>query len=258
MGLVSGLAEKLLRKKEHYSFKGTLITLGSQSVLLTPLSLKKIAIEENIKIDSEFLEEMDNLEKNKKFISSNDFFKFCGFDKIKSLDISAYQNADILFDLNNEILPETLKNSADFIFDGSTTEHIFNVKNVMTNLNKIIKKNGYILHLSPLEGLCNDGFYQFGICFFPELYHANGYKIISHQIFVFDYENKIFDDNIFYKEGKNWFFSDINEGIDFARKHNYPAQHLFLAKKSNQETSFKIPYQGRYANNTNWIKNLED
>ena len=257
MGLVSGLAERLLRKKNIYKFNGNLITLGAQSILLTPYNLKKIINQEKIKIKPSLINKLDVLEKTKKFISRNEFFKLCGAESIKSLDVSGYQNADILFDLNDDILPKNLQETADFIFDGSTIEHIFNIKNVLLNLNKILKKNGFIFHLSPLEGLSHDGFYQFGTCFFPETYQNNRYKIVSHEVFVFDYENKIFNDEFFYKEGKNWFFSDLKEGIEFSRKHNLPAQHLFLAQKQSNDLSFEIPYQGRYFNNSKWKKNLK-
>ena len=130
MGLVSGLAERLLRKKNIYKFNGNLITLGAQSILLTPYSLKRIINQEKIKIKPSLINKLDVLEKTKKFISRNEFFKLCGAETIKSLDVSGYQNADILFDLNDDILPKNLQETADFIFDGSTIEHIFNIKNL--------------------------------------------------------------------------------------------------------------------------------
>ena len=67
----------------------------------------------------------------------------------------------------------------------------------------------------------------------------------------------IFNDKFFYKEGKNWFFSDLKEGVEFSRKHNLPAQHLFLAQKQSKDLSFETPYQGRYFNSSKWKNNLK-
>ena len=181
-----------------------------------------------------------------------------GADIVNSLDISKYQNADILFNLNCPDLPDELRNSFDCIFDGSTTEHIFDIHQVFKNLHQILTPGGVIFHLSPLEGLAHDSFYQFGLNFFSELYGVNGYEQIFHQIYVYDYEHLIYAPSKIEKAGTDWFFDDPVEGLNFARKNDLPAQHLFMAKKPKGQTKKLIsPLQARYSQNTNWQKSLK-
>jgi len=259
MGVMSGLAKDFIINKNSYKFQGNLVTLGEQTIFLLPNQVHEINGSDATKLKIELKDNLSGIKDDIKYISSDSFFKICGAQDVRSLDISSYQKAGVIFDLNKSKLPKNLYSSADFIFDGSTIEHIFNMKNVMNNLNNLLNENGYILHLSPLEGLAHDSFYQFGLCFFPELYKTNGYEVIFHKIFVYDYEHLIYDKNVVMKEGNDWFFDDLKEGLDFARKNNLPAQHLFLAKKHNTiNTVFEIPYQGRYSNKPDWNLGLGD
>ena len=259
MGVYSGLAKHFIENRHSYKFQGDLITLGSQTIFLLPNQLQDMNEIDTSKLQIELKDNLSGIKDEIKYISSESFFKICGAQNVKSLDISRYQKADFLFNLNDAMLPDQLFLTADYIFDGSTIEHIFNIKNVMNNINNLLKENGFILHLSPLEGLSRDGFYQFGLCFFPEIYKTNGYEIIFHKIYVCDYAHLIYNDKVVIKEGKDWFFDDLEEGLDFARQKKLAAQHVFLAKKHDVKNKvFKIPFQGRYSNKSDWQAGLGD
>ena len=49
-----------------------------------------------------------------------------GFGPMEAMDFSGFEGATILHDLNKPPAPE-LENQFDFIFDGGTIEHVFNV-----------------------------------------------------------------------------------------------------------------------------------
>lgn len=66
------------------------------------------------------------------------------------MDISAYENADIIFDLNNPNLTNELKNRFDYILDGGTTEHVFDYPQALRNIVKMLKVGGKVFHMSRL------------------------------------------------------------------------------------------------------------
>src|SRR5437763_3852117 len=52
-------------------------------------------------------------------------FRALGFTSVESLDASDYEGADIVWDLNKAV-PDSLKAKYDVVFDGGTSEHVFN------------------------------------------------------------------------------------------------------------------------------------
>ena len=104
-------------------------------------------------------------------------FKYLGASTVESLDYSPFEDASIIHDLNNPIPPE-LYNRFDFIYDGGTIEHIYDIKMTMENIKGMLRVGGIFAGLACADGCLGHGFYQFS----PELYRTvfseeNGYKI---------------------------------------------------------------------------------
>ena len=92
-------------------------------------------------------------------------FKAYGIDEVVSLDYSAYEGADILFDLNDELLLE-LYGKYELVLNGGTLEHIFDIAKAMDNMNKLVKEGGTIVYISPCAGWINHGFYSISPTFY--------------------------------------------------------------------------------------------
>jgi SAM-dependent methyltransferase len=107
-----------------------------------------------------------------------ELFKAIGFSNVFSLDVSPYEGADFVWDLNYPVGNE-LAGRFDFIYDGGTIEHIFNFPQVLENLHKLLKPEGYIFHENPANNFVDHGFYQFSPSVFHDYYTANGYQIVS-------------------------------------------------------------------------------
>ena len=71
-------------------------------------------------------------------------FRLLGVPKTLALDQSDYEGAEIIHDLSKPI-PEELKNSADFIVDGSTLDNVFNPALALTNLADLLRPNGRMI-----------------------------------------------------------------------------------------------------------------
>ncbi len=116
------------------------------------------------------------------------FFKVIGAKQVDSLDISDYQGATVLHDLNQTV-PSSLQERFDLVFDGGTLEHVFNFPAAIKNCMLLAKVGGRVLLHTPANNSCGHGFYQFS----PELFYRifsknNGFKIeriIIHSIVPF-------------------------------------------------------------------------
>jgi hypothetical protein len=109
----------------------------------------------------------------------NSLFHFLGFDHVDYMDMSDYEGANVLHDLNHP-LPGDLCDRYDFILDGGTTEHVFNVPQAFANYDRALRVGGQLLAMNPANNWLGHGFYQFG----PELvwsYWRDAKRYIVHQ-----------------------------------------------------------------------------
>jgi len=131
-----------------------LLMIGRQSLLLHPSELRKIRkINPGALADYTWGEYADR------------FFGEClGASEVNTLDYSAYEGADLLYDLNQPI-PGDLKGRFDVVVEAGSLEHIFNFPVAVANLMHMTKVGGTIFASAVSNNLCGHGFYQFS----PEL-----------------------------------------------------------------------------------------
>jgi SAM-dependent methyltransferase len=103
------------------------------------------------------------------------FFRMLGFDRVDSIDLFDNENPTIVHDLNSPV-PEDLAGSFDLVVDGGTMEHCFDVKTVLANTVRLLKDGGRVLHINPVSGWINHGFYQFSPTLYYDFYTANGFE----------------------------------------------------------------------------------
>ena len=95
------------------------------------------------------------------------FWRRLGYSDVLSMDFSDYESAEILHDLTDPV-PQQLQGQFDLVFDGGTTEHVFDVATCMTNLFHLLVRKGVFVGCSPANGWLGHGFYKFG----PELVYG--------------------------------------------------------------------------------------
>jgi SAM-dependent methyltransferase len=103
-------------------------------------------------------------------------FQTClGSTSVDSIDVSTYEKATIIHDLNLAFNYDGEK--FDTIFDGGCLEHIYNIPEALKNLSKLCKIGGQILHVLPTNNQCGHGFWQISPELFFTLYsEKNGYS----------------------------------------------------------------------------------
>lgn len=78
---------------------------------------------------------------NRDEFNSYELFNMLGFSAVSAMDISDYEGAGILHDLNRPV-PKELYSKFDLIYDGGTMEHVYDAPMVMENIGNMLNVGG--------------------------------------------------------------------------------------------------------------------
>lgn len=159
MGIDYVVCEALFQSFKYVTSKKRLLTLGRQGIHI------------NAHIFNHFLEKhnVTHLKDKYQYNSYCElFFTDMGFELVDSIDNSSYEGASIIHNMNNPIPSHLLNNNNgyDYIFDGGTTEHIFNTTQVCENIINLLNVGGIYVSVTPNNNFSGHGMYQFS----PEFY----------------------------------------------------------------------------------------
>ncbi|MCA1625647.1 MAG: hypothetical protein LC778_17980 [Acidobacteria bacterium] len=164
MGIDLDVAKFLLSARERkVSFQKTLM-LGNQKFQF-------------FKSDYESLTSSFKLKDFEEVKDSAEFFRFLGAREISAMDISDYEGAAILHDLNKPVGNE-LKEKFTLVLDGGTLEHVFNFPTALANAMEMVEVGGHLVIITGGNNFLGHGFYQFS----PELFYRalsdeNGFQV---------------------------------------------------------------------------------
>jgi SAM-dependent methyltransferase len=242
MGLAKAALQFIAREHRRKPFTGAVLTLGRQGVLATLEDVCQMLISE--RITPAVLSSGEDTRTNipdwigtpyEKNTSDVVFFKLLGLTDIKALDYSEYENAEIIHDLNLPVLNE-LRDRFDLIVDAGTTEHVFDVRQSLTNIAHMLKPGGRVIHISPANNYTNHGFYQFSPTLYFDYYSANAF--VDLRGFIAEQDTYLYD-------VRPW---DVFEATA-ATGRLTSAQSLmiiFVAEKTVRSTADVIPVQTFY------------
>jgi len=89
------------------------------------------------------------------------YLKTIGWPALQSLDFSPIEGAEYVHDLS-EPVGDDLKNRFDLIYDGGTTEHVFDIAQSFRNVDAMLTDNGIFVSSVGTDGWFGHGFYQVG------------------------------------------------------------------------------------------------
>lgn len=143
-----------------------------------------------------------------------------GAETIVSFDGSAYEGASVVADFNQP-LPEAYRGKFSTYFDFGSMEHVFNVKQVLENIQFLLGIGGTAVVLTSCDGQAAHGLYQFSPEFFYSAFsQATGYS--GTRVFLVDIDRP-----------KRWLA--IASPTQLGRRNAIPAGHRFyvicIAKK---------------------------
>jgi hypothetical protein len=104
-------------------------------------------------------------------------FRALGAKTVRSMDVSAYEGADFVHDLNQPVAAD-LKERFDLVYDGGTLEHVFNFPTGLKDCMEMARVGGRVFIHTVANNYCGHGFYQFSPeLFFTALSPENGFEV---------------------------------------------------------------------------------
>lgn len=194
MGIAVELINAILREAAHKPFSGTALTLGRQTVQATPDQMRLLFAQAGVqpaaveaKVDTATTAVRAH---GGDFIRDIDFLRMLGFDTVQAMDISDFEGAEVLWDLNRPI-PDRLAGSCDFLVDGSTLDNIFDPATGLKNIARLLRPGGrcFLINL----GNCSPEFggipyTMFNPLWFYDFFAWNGFESCEVYTHVMDQE----------------------------------------------------------------------
>lgn len=242
MGIPSSQYRLLMRICKQRPFNGAVLQLGRQDIAMSDEDMQLIANEEDFHLEVVMADYVYRESRFNGFRSMDDgyFFRRLGFSTVHSLDVSDYEGANILHDLNLPISPESnYIGKYNLIFDGGTMEHLFHIPNLLQNVFNLLAVNGRIVHCVPVN-VFNHGFYNFSSCLFEDFYTANNFEINECWIMRMPHDGGKHE--ITFASRESQFIRSLCNSSFKNAIHTL----VFVATKLPNSTGDKIPNQGYY------------
>jgi hypothetical protein len=243
MGILPQVATIILREHKHKPITGDLLLIGRQSVSLKPDEAKDLLEREGVPLRGDFLQELDTQTRGyggAGFISDRSFFSMFTDARVFSLDVSDYEGAEIIHDLCAE-LPDRYMHVADFIYNGSCLDNLFDPARAMRSISKMLRPNGRMMDVE--HGTPRNGAF---ICYSPEwffdFFAVNNY--MDCQTLVCKFHDSILED-----WRVHWWRPYALIGGQLCQ--SYPTFRedfvtVVLAEKKANSSDDKTPIQGGY------------
>lgn len=240
--IVPTLARIIVREHLYKPITGKVIALGRQTVTLNYDNLVRLFKEEGCEPRFDIMEKVGrSLDKNTKapeghdFVSDDVFWAALGVENATSMDVSKYEGCGIVHDLNYPV-PDSLVEQYDFILDGGTFDHLFDIKTAFQNTVKMLKTGGRIFQFNATSNFIGASYLSFGPDLFYDYYVLNQFDDCKVYIAEMDA----------FSQGTNWdFYAFSGDEYDHFRSKRI-AVVLVLAEKGKNSTWDKFPIQGQY------------
>ena len=191
MGIDSTCLELILRSQKYVTKKTTVLTLGRQGVHTPPTV-----------VDALFdAYDLPYLKGRYVWGWSEPLFQGLGFTEIDSLDYSAYEGASRIHNMNTALVAPVKR--YDYIYDGGTIEHVFNIPQVCENIIDSLNVGGIFCSVTCNNNLSGHGMYQFSPEFFLSAFRPKyGMEILELHIGIVGTGAEAWKDvNSFHREG---------------------------------------------------------
>jgi len=178
MGIPRATGRFLLRIHKKQPFAGSVLQLGRSFVFFTWKELARWADAEGVGLvrpDEIGLSPHPKLAA-RGCIDDRTLFRALGFSNVHSLDVSAWEGADFLADLNWPV-PQELHGRFDLVFDSGTLAHVFDLPTALGSVARMARAGGRVILTEPSNNHVDLGFYMFSPTLFADFFHENRFRI---------------------------------------------------------------------------------
>jgi hypothetical protein len=176
MGIQAQMARFILQEHRYRPLTGSLLLIGRQTVYLTPeeavqvIQEEQVPVRENVKIE---LDATTRSGASSGRISDKSFFALFCDARVEALDVSDYEGAELVCNLN-EPIPAELHGSYDFIYNGSCLDNIFDPSTTLKNLSRLLRPGGRMIDIEHGSQV-NGPYLMYPVDWFYDYYLVNHY-----------------------------------------------------------------------------------
>jgi hypothetical protein len=253
MGMLKAHIHLLAMETPRHPIKGRVLTLGQQSIYATVPEVRKILERRGI-APPELAAGFDTANKIPAWrgtwwdrnTNAQTVLTLLGAKEVVVTDVSDYEGATLLLDLNNPA-PEEQSGQYDVILDIGTLEHLFDVPTALANLSKMLKTGGELILILPASNAIDHGFYSFSPTLLFDYFKANGFDNFDCYLragpsgFIIPRKGKVYK---YTRVGAEYLLSKHYGGVELA----------FFATKRQPPAVAQKPIQGRYVTSDYWTK----
>jgi len=241
--IVATLARMLIREHLYRPIKGKVLTLGRQTISMTYGQFVQLLKQENFPVSQESLKDLEKKHdsltragRDTNFISDEVFFDLLGIKNVNVMDVSSYEGADILHNLNDPI-PASLEGVFDFIIDGGTFDHLLNLRIAFENVVRLLKPGGRVFQWNAASNFTGGAYVSLGPDIFYDYYSLNKFTDCKVYLAAVDDmgQNELWD---LYE-----FSGDKEYGYFYSKRI---LMTVVLAEKGMDSTFGLIPVQSQY------------
>lgn len=241
--IVPTVAKLLVREHLYKPLPDNVLTLGRQTITMSYEQVLELFKQEgyippkeildNIKI---YLDEETRCGKGNNYITDKVFFGLLGIKNIKSMDVTNYENADIIHNLNYPI-PNELIGQFDFIIDGGTFDHLFDIRVAFENVVKLLRHGGRILQWNAASNFTGAAYISFGPDMFFDYFMLN--RFADCKVYIAEVNE------MGQQEFWDFFIFDGNSEYDLLKSNKFQMTVVF-AEKDLDTTWNQMPVQRQY------------
>jgi hypothetical protein len=184
--------------------------------------------------------------RHRSLISDRAFFSLFSNATYHCLDQSAYENADIVFDLCSPDIPSELEGGFDFIIEGSTLDNVFDPAAALRNLARFTRAGGRLFHHNRASRRHNV-YVAFALSWFNDYYSVNEFE--DCQVYLAQWDADQFTSRWDFYHYRPLREHDGVLGYFGQDTWYYPWRHahaIVIAEKGSQSTTDKHPIQYEY------------
>jgi len=244
------MARFVIQESKHAPIRGSVLLIGRQTIHLTPSAFSSLMREEGMPVDKTIPVSLDTTTHKyagRGFVSDVYFFKALGAERVAAIDVSDYEGAEIVHNLDSPIPPD-LAGKYNFICNGSVLDNMFNPVMGLNNMSRLLAPGGRIIHFEHASNTVNNAYLQFSPNWFFDYYVVNSFADCKTYI------------ALFYDLNGPWnFYACLHQDTREPRlfRSSRFAMTMVIAEKASDSTCDKHPIQGQYRSPKDWTDYLK-
>lgn len=250
MGIMAPIARAILREHKFRPIAGDGLLIGRQTIPLTLDEAKQMLVDEGVQLRAEFDVDADWIYDGDtrsavghRYISDRAFFAMFSSIKLKTLDVTDYENAEIIHDMHLP-LPDEFKDRFDFIWNGSCLDNMSDPGMAMRSTAQMLKSSGRVICME-MATPDFDAYVTFSQAWFFDFFAVNHFEDCKVYTLNFD-PKKIFRGDYHLFVAKNFEAQSVQSPIGVMRPRRYARMTFVIAEKGTNSTSDTMPIQRQY------------